>query len=159
MSQCIIIGIDEVNKESLNKCFTLIANKANYGFQSSGDKWTRNNSISYGESCSTGDVLEMILSYGILSYSINGKNYGKCYQVEQDENLQYVMAVSLYRKNDKITLLNYSNSNDDNKQNNDNMMHEAIIQSLKEEVSKKQNKIKSLENKMQQLKVYMHIVY
>ncbi len=62
---------------------------------------------SYGTKCKSGDIVEMILDLDkrTLSYIINGKDYGIA--EDQIEKTEYRAGVTLYKNDDKITLLSY----------------------------------------------------
>lgn len=60
-----------------------------------------------GRDCKSGDVVEMVLDFDkrTLGYIINGKDYGVA-----DDNIEqtvYRAGVTLYKPDDKITLLHY----------------------------------------------------
>ena len=61
----------------------------------------------YGTCCQSGDIVEMILDLDerTVSYAINDKDYGIAdHDIEQTE---YRAGVTLYKNDDKITLLSY----------------------------------------------------
>ena len=58
----------------------------------------------YGKVCNQGTIIDMIVDMNKLelSYRINGKKYGKAYDITEDK---YRAAVNMYDNGDMITLL------------------------------------------------------
>ena len=113
---CCGIGIAEAPGKCEDADFYKIdqKNKTNYAYENSGLKYsTIDNEIAqdYGTTYSINSTIEMILNLvdGTLSFSLNGEDQGICYKVKQQNELNYVMAVSMYLYQQKITLLSYSN--------------------------------------------------
>ena len=108
---CCGVGIDEAPGICINTDFYKQKNKENYAYINSGTKWSKgymNNR--YGDNYRAGDILDMILDLydGNLSYSVNNVNQGICYKIKQDKSVNYIMAVSVYSKDQSVKLLKYS---------------------------------------------------
>ena len=83
----------------------------NYAFDNEALKWSQGTlAQSYGSKYNDGDTVEMILnlSNGTLSYEINDKDQGVCFNVKQEADLYYILAIALFDIDDSITLLKYS---------------------------------------------------
>eukprot|EP01084_Bolivina_argentea_P074996 136013_1 len=87
----LLVGIWKVQQGNipLNTYFTQ-GNSKGYSFSPelatlSATKDGKTGAIKYGEVCKSGAIVEMILNFNelSLSYVINGKNYGKAYDIAQ----------------------------------------------------------------------------
>ena len=69
----------------------------------SGHMTEDSNKRNYGAKCKSGDVIKMTLDLVscTLSYAVNGRDYGKAWDVE---NSSYRAACTIYANSDKITL-------------------------------------------------------
>ena len=114
---CCGIGIDEAPGICTDSDFYKQTDKTYYAFENSARKYSNSDSDEYhigedyGASYCVNSTIEMILNLidGTLSYSVNGIDHGICFKVKQENELNYVMAVTMYLHQQKITLLKYSN--------------------------------------------------
>lgn len=101
------IGEDEADLPT-NTWFTNGGYDKGYGFVSSAAKLTGNrgyaNGTKYGIVPPKDSIIEMILDLDnlTLNYIINGKHYGKAYDIEKAE---YRLGLHFYAKGDSVTLL------------------------------------------------------
>ena len=107
----VCIGIVKMNKDKPTKSFlgcepgtvySFLANFALTNDHSARDIWE----TSYGEICKSGDEIGMHLDLNklTLSFSINGKDFGKAYDVDK---CQYKAAINMTDAGCKLQLVSY----------------------------------------------------